>query len=243
MFDVNKWLKIFDYKKLEAFLKSEKGKGGMGEALVRVIAAFLVYQVPLTIISILAVLIYGASALASTYGSDASTSAILGGLIAGGGILLVVGIFIVALILTPIFFLIRNGVLHVICGLLGGKGTFEGLLQLASFITAATLLASLVLDIIPSLLTLVPTIGDLVAVGFGCLLLPLGIALWLYMIYATYKALMVNYALSSGRAIAAIIIEIIFWLILFMILGVIAFLLFGASLASLGLLGSEFSGY
>jgi hypothetical protein len=243
MFDINNWLKVFDYKNLENFLKSEKGKGDLGSAVVRVIAGFLVYQVPLTIISIIAVLIYGASAIASTYGTDSTSAALIGSFIAGGGVILVVGLFFLALILTPIFFVIGYGVQHIIAGLLGGRGTFDSFLHLVSFMVAATLLASLALDFIPTLLTLVPTIGDIVAVGLSCLLAPLGIALWLYMLYVNYKVLMVNYNLTSGRAILTIILEILFWIAVIVFLVVMAFVLFGASIASLGLLGSGFSGY
>jgi hypothetical protein len=242
MFDINKWLKVFDYKNLEAFFKSEKGKGGISQALIRVLAGFLVYQVPLTIIAILSVLIFGASAMASTYGSDSSGYALLGGLLAGGGTVLVIVLFFISLVLAPIFFIISNGVLHLIAGLLGGKGKFENLLYLASFVTAASYLASLALEILPSLLSLVPSVGDLVAVGLSCLLIPFGIALWLYILYATYKVLMVTYGLSSGRSIATIILGMIFWVLLFVLIALVAFILFGASLASLGMLGGLGSG-
>jgi len=241
MLDINNWLKVFDYKNLEAFLKSQRDKGGMGEAIIRVIASFLVYQVPLTVISIIAVLIFGASAIASTYGSSSEYS-LLGGLIAGGGVVLIIVFFFISLILAPIFFVIGNGVLHIIAGLLGGKGKFENLLYLASFVTAASYLASLALEILPALLSLVPSVGDLVAAGISCLLLPFGLALWLYILYATYKVLMVTYGLSSGRAIAAIILEFLFWVVLFVLIGLIAFIIFGASLASLGMMGGMGSG-
>lgn len=244
MLDVGKWLKVFDYKNLDNFLKSEKGKGGIGEALTRVIVAFLIYQIPITIIAVISVLILGTTA-AATYGGNGSTSGVLGGLIAGGGIVLIIVFFFASLILAPILFLIGTGVLHVISGLLGGKGTFSNFAYLSSFVAAASYLIGLVLDIIPSLLGLIPgMVGTTLTTLVSCVLAPIGFVAWLYLLFVTYKAIMINYGLSSGRAIASIVLNIIFWVVVAVVLMVIAMLLFGATLASLGVLaGSGSSGF
>jgi hypothetical protein len=222
MFDVEKWLKIFDYKNVENFFKSEKDKGGIGEGIGRMLVGFMIYQIPVTILNILVMLVVGVGV-----GSMAA--------FAGLGILGAIIGFVVGLIVALLFFLITNGTQHVIAGVLGGKGSYGSFLHLSSFISAASYLVALVFGVLSIAVELVPILGLIM-----CVLLPV-IFLWiLYMIYVSYLSIKVNYALSSGRAAAAFILNIILWVVIFMVLAILLYAILIVPL--IGMMGSSSMG-
>jgi len=222
--DFSKWLKIFDYKNLEGFLRSEKGHGGTGEAVLRFLVSYMVYQVPITLISLVRILFAGALLGAA--------SAALGGLVGGVGITATLISFAAGVVLSPLFFLIGNLTQHIIAGALGGRGRYSDFLHLDSYVSAASYLGALAIGIIPQLLTLIPAIGTLLGGGLSCLLIPVAIIFGLYMLYASYKTIQVNYELSGGRAAAAFILNILLWIAIGLVILVIFYLIFGAALLS-----------
>jgi hypothetical protein len=63
--DIMNWLKIYDYKNLDGFLRSRKGQGGLGEAVLRVTAAHFISVVP-SVLILLAYVFFASSTVALT---------------------------------------------------------------------------------------------------------------------------------------------------------------------------------
>jgi hypothetical protein len=109
-------------------------------------------------------------------------------LAAGGGIW--------AIIMVPVFFLIGTFITHLIAKMLGGQGEYSRYAYLnASFQAPLTMISSIV--------AIIPFLG-------GCVSSLLGI----YGLVLNYFAVKVNYSLSSGKAIAVVLIPIILVFIL-----------------------------
>lgn len=218
MFDFGKWLKVFDYKNLEGFFRSEQGKGGVLQALGRVAVGYLVFQIPISIIMLILV-----SAGVGGLGMD---------LAAAGGIaaLLISSVIstIFFLVLLAVFFLINNGVYHLIAGILGGKGKYGDFSYISSFIVAAFFLGALPLWILFALSGIVECLALL-----SCVAGVVSIAFFIYMLYAASRAVLINYGLSNGRAIAVVVLNVLFWLVVTAILAGIAMVVLGAVITEL----------
>ncbi|MBI3957959.1 MAG: YIP1 family protein [Chloroflexi bacterium] len=100
-----------------------------------------------------------------------------------------VGAFL-GIILSPIFFLIGVGIIHLIANILGGQGDFSRFAYLAAAIQAP-------ISIVSAFLGFIPAIG-------GCVVFLLSI----YSLILYYFAVKVAYQLSSGRAIAVVLIPV-----------------------------------
>ncbi|HXF62364.1 MAG TPA: Yip1 family protein [Caldilineaceae bacterium] len=101
-----------------------------------------------------------------------------------------------SIILVPIGFLITVAVLHLLASVLGGSGDFGKMGYLRAAYQAPLIILS-------SLVGLIPFLG-------GCI----SFLLWLYGFVLTYFAVKVNYNLTSGRAIAVVLIPLAVVLIL-----------------------------
>jgi hypothetical protein len=108
-----------------------------------------------------------------------------------------------AIIAVPVFFLIGTFIMHLIAKMLGGQGDYSKFAYLASTYQAPITIASSVLSIIPFL--------------GGCV----GALLGIYGIVEAYFAIKVNYGLSSGRAITAILIPFVLVFLFFICIGVV----------------------
>lgn len=121
------------------------------------------------------------------------------GLAGGAGLL--------GIVLTPVFFLIGVGILHLIATMLGGQGQFGTYAYLTATFRAP-------LTIAQSLLGFVPVLGACLA----------GI-LSVYALVLAYFATKVNYSLSGGRALVVVLVPVI---LLFLLMGcVLLFLIMG----------------
>jgi len=226
--DIMNWLKIYDYKNLDGFLRSLKGQGGLGEAILRMLVAHIISAIPsLLILFAYVFLISGMAALSGAQGLA------LASFIGGIGVAGVVALFVIGLVVSVVSFLLNNGFIHVIAGLLGGRGSYTNLCHLISYISAASAIGTLVFMAVGLAGTIIPCIS--------CILLIAELAWAIYMIYAQFKTIQVNYELSSGRAIATILIQMAFWMVvafvifaIILALGIISI----SSLASLGRYGS-----
>ena len=203
MFDFGKWLKIFDYKNLEGFFRSEQGKGGVAKALGRVTVGYLSFWIPVSIIVLILIAI-GAEQM--------GTGLAAAGGIAGAVVSLIMGTLFY-LVLLLVFFLINNGIYHLIAGVLGGKGKYGDFSYLASFIVALFFLV-----LLPLLLLFVLSGAVECLALLSCVVGLAGIAFLLYLLYAAHKAVLVNYGLSSGRAAAVVVLNLLFWAIVLAIL-------------------------
>ncbi|MCL4836153.1 MAG: YIP1 family protein [Caldilineaceae bacterium] len=94
------------------------------------------------------------------------------------------------IILTPIFFLIGVGIIHLIASMLGGKGDFGRYAYLSAAISAP-------ISIVNAFLGFIPVVG-------GCVALLLTI----YSLVLNYFAIKVAYSLTSGRAVVVILIPL-----------------------------------
>lgn len=112
------------------------------------------------------------------------------GMLAGGGGLL--GIF-----LTPLFFLIGTGILHLIARMFGGTGDFGRFAFLSAAIQAPV-------NILSAVLGFIPVLG-------GCV----SFALWIYSIVLTFFAIKAEHNLSDGRAIGTLLVPIVLLIALF----------------------------
>jgi hypothetical protein len=108
-----------------------------------------------------------------------------------------------AIIAVPVGFLIGTFIIHLIAKMLGGQGDYGKFAYLASTYQAPLTMASAILSIIPFL--------------GGCL----GFILIIYTYVESYFAVKTNYGLTSGKAIAAILIPLAILLILFICIGVV----------------------
>jgi hypothetical protein len=95
-----------------------------------------------------------------------------------------------AIISVPVFFLIGTFITHLIAKLLGGEGDYSKFAYLASTYQAP-------LTIVSSILSIIPFLG-------GCVALLIGI----YTYVEAYYAVKVNYGLTSGRALAVVLIPL-----------------------------------
>ena len=105
---------------------------------------------------------------------------------------------VAAIITVPVGFLIGTFIMHLIGKMLGGQGDYSKFAYLASTYQAPLTIASSVISVIPFL--------------GGCVAL----LITLYGYVLSYFALMVNYGLSSGRAITAILIPIVLLFLFFL---------------------------
>jgi len=116
------------------------------------------------------------------------SSGMMGGMMGGASL--------ASIIFLPLFFLIGAGILHLIATLLGGRGNFGNYAYLRASFEAPILLINAVLSFIP--------------VAGGCLTIILSI----YSIVLVYFATKVEYNLTSGKAIAVVLIPILFVILL-----------------------------
>lgn len=113
-----------------------------------------------------------------------------------------------SIIITPIFFIIGVGILHLVASVLGGRGQFGRYAYLNATFAAP-------LAMISSLLGFVPVVG-------GCL----GGILTIYGWVLTYFATKVEYGLSDGRAIVVVLAPILAIFVLVLCVAVLAIALF-----------------
>ncbi len=106
--------------------------------------------------------------------------------------------------LTPIFFLVGVGIIHLIAKVLGGQGDFGRYAYLAAAIGAP-------LSIITAFLGFIPVVG-------GCV----SFILLIYSIFLNYLAIKVGYNLTSGRAMAVIAIPLIVGLVAVICIALVA---------------------
>jgi hypothetical protein len=117
-----------------------------------------------------------------------------------------------AIIAVPLGFLIGTFIIHLIAKMLGGQGDYGKYAYLSSTFQAP-------LTIISSILSIIPFLG-------GCI----GFLLIIYTYVEAYFAVKVNYGLTSGRAIAAILIPLaIVFLILICLVVLVGGVLAGLS--------------
>lgn len=114
-----------------------------------------------------------------------------------------------AIITVPVFFLIGTFITHLIAKLLGGQGEYSPYAYLASTYQAP-------ITMISSILAIIPFAG-------GCVSFLLSIYSWVL----TYFAVKVNYNLTSGRALAVVLIPLAIVIVLalcvsFVVAGMIA---------------------
>lgn len=118
---------------------------------------------------------------------------------------------LMGIIFTPILFLIAVGIVHLIATLFGGRGDFGRFAYLSAAISAP-------ISIVNAVLAFIPVLG-------GCVALLISI----YSIVLNYFAVKVAYSLSSGRAIAVILVPLI---VVFALVFCVGFF-FAAALAGL----------
>lgn len=116
-----------------------------------------------------------------------------------------------AIIMVPVFFLISTFIIHLIAKVLGGQGEYSKFAYLASTFQAPLTMASAVLALIPFL--------------GGCV----SLFITIYTYVESFFAIKVNYGLTTGKAIAVILIPIIILFLLF----VCAAIVIGGSIAAL----------
>lgn len=106
------------------------------------------------------------------------------------------GAGIAAIIMVPVGFLIGTFIIHLIAKMLGGQGDYGKFAYLASTYQAPLTMAS-------SILSIIPFLG-------GCI----GFLIVIYTYVESYFAVKANYGLTSGKAIATILIPLILALVL-----------------------------
>jgi hypothetical protein len=120
---------------------------------------------------------------------------------------------VAAIITVPVFFLIRSFILHLLAKMLGGQGDYPIFAYLLSTFQAPLTIASSVLAIIPFL--------------GGCVSMLLGI----YSYVLGFYAVKAHYGLTSGRAIAVILIPLV---LLFIVIACFAAVIAGSIAALSG---------
>ena len=171
--DIMKWLGFFNYRKINGFLNAEEGKGGVIEALLRVILSALIFLI--------------------------IPSAIL------GFIEVSVGFSIIFFV----FFLVSNILLHVIARIFGGRGNFSHMVHMNSYVAAAMNLAFLVfiLASLPFIFQYqVPSLLENILRIFA---ISITLLFFTYCLYAIHLMAIRVYGLSDGKAMAAVILDII----------------------------------
>lgn len=123
---------------------------------------------------------------------------------AAGGVGSIAGAFCGALIAAPILFLIGSGIYFLLAKLFGGTGNFEE----QTYLLAAS---AAPITIVSSLVGIIPLLG-------GCV----GFLLFIYQLVLNYFALKVTHGLTSGKALAVVLIPVGIFL-LCICLGVISF--------------------
>jgi len=191
MYDFQKWLCVLDFRNVNAFLKSEQGKGTVTVAIARVLVSALVSDILLFIVLV---------PLGFWLLEEGTTIwSMIGAVISGS--------------LFPVFvFLLANGTFHLILRLLGGKGKYTDLICLDSFVAAAAGLVSAFFSIINILLlNFAPAVGESV----NCLatLLILG-PFTVYFLYLAYRIALMVHGLSKRRTMAAVIVNAAIWFLL-----------------------------
>jgi hypothetical protein len=227
-FDYQKWLRIFDYKNIEGFLRSEKGKGTKGDAMGRVAVSQFIYDIPSSLISLLNMIVGGAA-----------VSAIAGATLTGGlGVAALAVSVVVDIVMVVLVLLATNWTQHMIAGMLGGKGKYEDLLHLDSLSIAAMNLASII-GLIPEAISVFPGAGKTIGGAMSCILLPFYLVIGAYALYVNYLTVKINYGLESGRAAGAVVLNIIVWLVIIIVVVLVLAATIGAAvLSGLGGLGA-----
>jgi hypothetical protein len=121
------------------------------------------------------------------------------------------GSSIAAIITVPVFFLIGTFILHLIAKMLGGQGEYSTFAYLSSTFQAPLTIAS-------SILAIIPFLG-------GCV----SLLIMIYNYVLSFYAVKANYGLTSGRAIAVVLIP----LALLMVLGICFIFVVAGSIAAL----------
>jgi hypothetical protein len=101
-----------------------------------------------------------------------------------------------AIITVPLFFLIGTFILHLIAGLLGGQGEYSKFAYLVSTYQAPLTIAG-------SIFAIIPFLG-------GCV----SLIITIYSYVETFFAVKAHYGLTSGRALAVVLIPLILLFVL-----------------------------
>lgn len=120
--------------------------------------------------------------------SDMFSSGMMSGLLGAGSLM--------SIILVPVFFLISVGIYYLIARLLGGTGDYGSYAYLIATFQAP-------ITILNAILALIPFLG-------GCI----AFLLTLYGLVLTYYATKVAHGLTSGKAIAVVLIPVLVVLLL-----------------------------
>ena len=219
MFEYQKWLRIFDYKNIDNFLKSEKGKGEIVPAVIVVLVTGLLAAIPSLIGSILYLTILAPSLQAASPGVDPLQY--FPSFIGGSPLLTTLVMALAGLIFAPVFFLLGNFVTHQAAIMLGGKGEYKHLVYLNSHIVAATNIFMFVYNTLSIILSIVPCLGLL-----SCPLLITAIAVFIYMLYVYLKSIMINYGLAQNQALMALGAYLVYCIVLVAIIFVIEYFLY-----------------
>jgi hypothetical protein len=138
----------------------------------------------------------------------------LSGIFSGGMMAGLVGAgSLMSIILTPIFFLIGVGILYLIARLLGGTGAYGNYAYLIATFQAP-------ITILNAILALIPFLG-------GCI----GFLLTIYGLVLTYYATKVAHGLTSGKAIAVVLIPL---LVVLLLVGCVIFSAIGLIFSTMG---------
>jgi len=116
-----------------------------------------------------------------------------------------------AIISVPVGFLIGTFIIHLIAKMLGGQGDYGKYAYLASTFQAPLTIAS-------SILSIIPFLG-------GCI----GFLVLIYTYVESYFAVKANYGLTSGKAIAVVLIPLVLLFLLIVCVGIV----FAGTLAAL----------
>ena len=178
----------------EAFFQEQKGKSNLNTAMIWLAITTVIVAFFNTISSIITHFIGGSMmpTIIQSLDLPPQTKADLMAQYGASGLVSsVIGSFCGALFFIPIGFFIGMAILFVLAKLFGGEGNFE---------THTYLLATIFmpLSIITSAIGIVPVLG-------GCLALVISI----YQLVLNYFAIKVAHNLSSGSAIAVVLIPIV----------------------------------
>ncbi len=204
------------YKKMVMSLMPEnikaqvaKEKGTLSDGLKYVLLTSLV----VIIVEVLGILLDTFLGMGQALGGVGQQSAIALGAIGGLGALGIVVTIIMIPIVQIISAFIMNGIVYILAKLLGGKGTFENQFYHIAILSGG-------LSVITGILGLVPCVGPL-----------LSFILVVYYLYPLYLLYMGVHKLSSGRAIALILIP---FLVIIVLAVIVAVLFAGMMTAMLG---------
>jgi hypothetical protein len=188
------WMNVIT-KPGEAAFEAERHKpqANLTTALIWIVIAAVVLAIGNAISALIGSLIGGGASMTQALLSQAdlppevaaqlSASTAAG---AGG----VIGAFCGALIIAPIFFLIGSGIYFLLAKLFGGTGNFEE----QTYLLAA---AAAPLTIVSGVVGIIPFLG-------GCV----GLLIAVYQLVLNYFALKVAHGLTSGKAIAVVLIPV-----------------------------------